>query len=108
MSDQYAKPSNRYTVQPIAGGYVVLAPDGVRASEPVMFSTQAMLLRDKIQREADQRAKRGPRPCMCCETLFTSDGIHNRMCDQCRKSGKVAMVDYGSKGSKIMPRKGGN
>lgn len=84
MSDKYSKPSTRYTVRPVSGGYVVLDPNGVRASTPVLFSTQAMLLRDKIQREADQLAKRGPRPCMCCEALFESDGVHNRMCDKCR------------------------
>lgn len=24
------------------------------------------------------------RPCLCCSTMFVSQGSHNRMCDRCR------------------------
>lgn len=41
--------------------------------------------RDTCQREADRQAKRGPRPCMCCARIFKSEGIHNRLCDVCRR-----------------------
>lgn len=27
------------------------------------------------------------RPCMCCERLFFSEGIHNRLCDDCKTRG---------------------
>jgi hypothetical protein len=25
------------------------------------------------------------RPCLCCRSIFASEGPHNRMCDECRK-----------------------
>jgi hypothetical protein len=33
----------------------------------------------------EAKAKRQDRPCMCCGTMFPSVGIHNRMCDPCRR-----------------------
>ena len=32
------------------------------------------------------RSKRGPRNCMSCRTEFDSEGIHNRLCNDCRRS----------------------
>ena len=33
------------------------------------------------------------RPCMCCRTVFASQGKHNRLCDPCR--GRDAETTYG-------------
>lgn len=33
------------------------------------------------------------RPCMCCRTVFASQGKHNRLCDPCR--GRTAETIYG-------------
>lgn len=30
------------------------------------------------------RLKRGPRACLTCQSSFTSEGPHNRLCDRCR------------------------
>lgn len=40
-------------------------------------------------REAMERRTRAPaartRPCMCCRQPFESEGIHNRLCTECRR-----------------------
>ncbi len=28
------------------------------------------------------------RPCLCCRRVFESEGIHNRLCNPCRASGR--------------------
>ena len=33
------------------------------------------------------------RPCMCCETPFQSEGIHNRLCNSCRTRGDAGAFD---------------
>jgi len=35
---------------------------------------------------ANTKPKAGTRACMCCRTAFPSEGIHNRLCDRCRRS----------------------
>ena len=52
----------------------------------------------RLQKEADVRAKRGPRPCLCCGTTFQSEGIHNRMCNACRGLGDP-LGAYGYQGA---------
>lgn len=75
-----------YTVQHLNGqGYVVYDPEGVRVSEPVRNKVYAVERRDKLQAVLDGKTKRQDRPCMCCGTTFPSVGIHNRMCDPCRR-----------------------
>lgn len=65
-------------------GYAVFNPEGVRCGAVTPFRRQAEQLRDRLQREADAKAKRGPRACMCCGGTFDSHGIHNRLCSGCR------------------------
>lgn len=75
----------RFTVGHIARrGWVVRDPDGRMASEIIAARSSAEMLRDRLQHEADAKAKRGPRPCMCCGKTFESEGIHNRLCPHCR------------------------
>ena len=33
------------------------------------------------------------RPCLCCETPFQSEGIHNRLCNSCRARGDAGAFD---------------
>ena len=63
--------------------YVVISPAGAICSAPTS-KDGAERLRDARQAEADGKAKRGPRACMCCGATFASDGFHNRMCQPCR------------------------
>lgn len=65
-------------------GYVVLDPKGGRAGGISPFRIQAEQLRDRLQREADAKVKRGPRACLCCRATFVSEGIHHRLCNGCR------------------------
>lgn len=85
MAD-YARPGSYQVQHPSGIGYVVLAPSGqvIRDSQ-TPFKVRAEQQRDVLQREADQKAKRIDRPCLCCQRVFASAGIHNRMCDACRR-----------------------
>ena len=67
-------------------GYFVVDPDGKRVSAFTLSKTMAEQQCDAKQRSADAARKRVPRPCMCCGGTFQSQGIHNRMCDPCRRS----------------------
>lgn len=88
-----AKPSHRFSIKQILGGYFVVDPDGAHASGLINFRPQAEQLRDRLQRQADDKAKRGPRPCMCCGKTFASEGIHNRLCDSCSR-GSAGLGDF--------------
>jgi len=37
--------------------------------------------------EAKSKARK--RPCMSCRKLFESEGIHNRICDNCKRRGRA-------------------
>lgn len=76
----------RYRVDHMSGlGYVVLDPTGCAVPGSVTrFRQEAAQRCDELQRAADIKAKRGPRPCLRCGTTFHSEGIHNRMCSNCR------------------------
>lgn len=77
----------RYRCEYMTGlGYVVFGPDGALVpGSQTRCKMQAERHRAELQRADDRAKKRGPRPCMCCERLFSSDGIHNRLCDDCRR-----------------------
>jgi len=78
----------KYTVLHVAGaGFIVLNPEGVKCSAPVDSKHVAQAERDRLQAEADRRAKRGMRACMCCGQVFDSEGIHNRLCKTCQGRG---------------------
>lgn len=73
-----------FTVSFRAGhGYAVLSPKGEMMAKGLTEADARRICREH-QSEADRKAKRGPRPCMCCGTAFVSEGIHNRMCGRCR------------------------
>jgi len=65
-------------------GYVVRDPEGRQVADFTPFRIRAEQLRDRLQREADAKAKRGPRPCLSCGSSFVSEGIHYRLCSGCR------------------------
>lgn len=74
-----------FTVDLVRGqGYVVLDLKRTRLTDPSPFRMVAERARDELQRAADKRAKRGPRPCLNCGCVFASEGVHNRLCKSCR------------------------
>lgn len=82
-------PSSRgrmqFAVDFVPGGYAVFDRDGHRVGEALRFRGEAERKRDELQREADVKAKRRPRACLCCGSTFASEGIHNRLCPICRR-----------------------
>ena len=81
------KPSRlKYTIIHMGkGGYVVLDPTGVRVTGGTAFLLQAERDCRDLQRAADQKHKVGPRACMSCHREFRSEGVHNRLCNDCRR-----------------------
>lgn len=77
-----------YSVSFVSGAYAIFDQDENRIGETFRFRGEAERKRDELQREADMKAKRGPRACLCCSTTFTSEGIHNRLCPRCRMRGE--------------------
>lgn len=91
----------KFTVLHIAGaGWIVVDPMGAKRSEPVEQKHVAQAHRDRLQAEADRRAKRGARACMCCRQQFDSAGIHNRLCPTCKGRGQE-----GSPHAVVLPRR---
>lgn len=68
-----------------AHAWAVTNPMGEVIQDTVTrFRQVAERRRDELQREDDRKNKRGERLCMCCGAKFASQGIHNRLCPQCR------------------------
>lgn len=65
-------------------GHVVLDPEGRAAFGPTPFREAAERDCAAMQAEADRKAGRGPRACLCCGATFRSAGHGNRLCKPCR------------------------
>ena len=88
MNYHVSKPEYaRWEVKFMTGrGYMVQSPTG-EMHGPFACKDNAETNRDKWQAKDDLARKKINRPCMCCQKPFDSEGIHNRMCDVCRKAG---------------------
>ena len=75
----------QFEVDFVSEGYAVFDREGRRIGDTFRFRGDAIRKRDELQREADLKAKRGPRACLSCGTVFDSEGIHNRLCPICRR-----------------------
>ena len=84
MTVQFDTFRQRYRVERIGGQYRIVDPNGDMLELKFTSKGEAETRRDHLQREADLKAKRCARPCMCCGRSFESEGIHNRMCGFCR------------------------
>lgn len=73
----------RYRTEYRGGQHVVVDPDGAVVARSAGSREAAALLCARLQGEADRKAKRGPRRCMCCQSTFHSEGIHHRLCSSC-------------------------
>lgn len=61
-------------------------PNGAISPEFRFRSDAEKWLADNLDSLGLIRAKRGPRACMHCRSEFESEGIHNRLCNDCRRS----------------------
>ncbi|WP_323036219.1 hypothetical protein [Pararhodobacter sp.] len=77
-------PNSKFRVAHVDGDYVVLNGDGVCVFGPNNKDI-ADAKCDALQAAADSQSKRGLRACLCCRAEFLSEGIHNRMCNACRR-----------------------
>lgn len=66
--------------------FVVLRPDGSIYGKYATLC-EAASTAGRRQKEDDERARKTVRPCLCCQGAFQSEGIHNRLCDTCRRGG---------------------
>lgn len=84
-SANYSKPGQvRFRIKhQSAHGYLIV-DDLDRALTPFMNKGAAEARLFNMEQEANAKLKRKVRPCMCCQTRFMSEGIHNRLCDRCR------------------------
>lgn len=69
-----------YNVQGAGSTFYVLK-DGSEVCGPFYKWYEADAAKDRMIRKDKQRK----RPCLRCRKEFTSEGPHNRLCDQCRQ-----------------------
>ncbi|MFN3973443.1 MAG: hypothetical protein ACK4L4_19165 [Gemmobacter sp.] len=94
-TEDWAKPKNaRFMARRWQTGWAVFDPLGRKVSGVEKDRAAADQRADALQREADDKVRRGPRPCLCCRREFVSEGAHNRLCGNCRHAdaGPVAMA----------------
>lgn len=98
---KFAKPAlaKWQVVTRAEGKYVIYQPDG-QVYGTCTSKAQADAIVAQKRKAADLAAKRMERPCMCCQRRFQSEGIHNRMCDSCRRQ-TGELIPHG-----IAPRSG--
>lgn len=74
----------RYRVEYVPGkGHAVFDPDGNQTHRGLTAS-HAHQVCEELQMAWNAVRKIGPRACLCCGTTFVSEGIHHRMCSDCR------------------------
>lgn len=86
------KPSTRPQIHYFSAkkGYAIVDAQGEPISGFSGYKDKLIARLEKMTAEIDAKAKRGPRPCMCCGSTFASEGIHNRLCHLCRhRSGEA-------------------
>ena len=94
-----------YRPHPVRG-YFVVDPEGRVASGAYGNRDLAAARAYSLQRQADAAARRGPRACLCCGSVFESEGIHNRMCGPCRGLGDpLGAYGYQGAGAGRKPRR---
>lgn len=88
MNHHVCKPEYaRWAVKFVAGlGYMVEAPTGEQHG-PFSCKVNAEASRAAWEAKDNLARKRVTRPCLCCQKPFDSEGIHNRLCDVCRRQG---------------------
>lgn len=73
-----------FTVEREGYGWAV-CKDGVPIKRPASEA-----LAHEIREKLERKARSTKRACMCCRTVFLSEGPHNRLCNRCRHLGANA------------------
>jgi hypothetical protein len=76
---------NRYSVRRWRDQWWVFDATGLRVGLGYADPAAAHRVCAELQASADRRAQRQVRPCLCCNVPFFSEGIHNRLCGDCRQ-----------------------
>lgn len=77
------------------GRYIVTGPDGRRVGPVHASHSAAVAARDALQRRHDRQRGAQRRPCLCCGRPFDSEGIHNRLCNECRRESTASDMSHG-------------
>ncbi|MGV8987611.1 MAG: hypothetical protein ACOH2H_15175 [Cypionkella sp.] len=95
----YAKPGNEpaFLAQYNANRKVwqVVGPDGVIEGGDYTNERYAKGVARQKNGVVVQTKHRSDRPCMCCQKPFPSEGIHNRLCPNCRLRGSAEAMPAG-------------
>lgn len=86
-SESYSKPGKaKFEIKFQTGsGYLVVDDIGRKVGGFFSNLNTAQMRRDSLVAEYEAKLSRKVRPCLCCQTKFMSEGIHNRLCDRCRQ-----------------------
>ena len=87
QSHSYSKPAKgKFEIKFQTGsGYLVVDDIGRMVGGFFNSLSTAQTRLDSLVAKAEAKEKRKVRPCLCCQTAFPSEGIHNRLCDRCRQ-----------------------
>jgi len=71
------------------GVFAVIGGKEFMVSQWFRYKHQVDRAKDRVEKQARMK----DRPCITCGRTFTSEGPHNRMCNECRLE-KSSMDDY--------------
>lgn len=85
------------SARPLAPDWEVVRKSGkgwcaTRNGERISAYTRNPENAERAMEAAQRREARTSRKCLCCASVFTSEGIGNRMCQQCKDKAARAMI----------------
>lgn len=72
--------------------WAVVDADGVLITGPLVHKSYAQGLARELDASLSEVRPKNERKCLCCPTMFLSEGPHNRLCDGCRRQGSNEMT----------------
>ncbi len=80
---------NDFWLSQSKGGWSVIDENHVKVSGPHRMRSVAQQARRDLQAAKNAKERRGPRPCITCSATFESEGVHHRMCTECRHNSEA-------------------
>lgn len=81
-----------FHIAPVGDCFAVKDADGETVGGPFVKRERAAQKLRQLNKRDPEQPETAKRKCMCCPTMFRSQGAHHRMCDRCRqKSQPVAL-----------------